>query len=232
MAQTVAQSPGLDAMAISIQAVIEDLIVVADIGLTSDGSSVQAPLFQDKKIVLDLTPREDDWLPITMANAETITHYEGESPKSLCIAVKVSDLDAYHLDLIDAKIREASGHKPIQDRVIWRNMHVGEGTVVLSLVLEDTAVPTPLRFIVNGEFKKGTGQAFLDECRGDVPWENIKCKAKVLLECIHQTADYVTVTVTVLSIIFATTPKRAVVDYSAEEEAMALRSAKRFKYQF
>lgn len=226
-------------MAVTIHAVNEDAIRVAEIGMASDGSTIRAPFLGDKKIILDLTPEEDDWLTVVAANSETIAHHTGEVSQSLCVAVEVEEEDAKQLTRIDQAIRRAWGYNTNTHRIFWKDINEGcmsgnegTGSMLLHLVLENSAAPTPLRFITHGVIKKGMGRTFLDECRGNIPWQDYKCKAKVLLECIHQTDDYINVTVTVLSIIFAAPPKRVIVDYAADEEAAALRSAKRFKYQF
>ena len=227
------QSPSCIAMALPLKDVQTDEIRVAELGLASDGTSIMAAFLGERqKLILDLTPLEDDWLPITAANLDALPHHTGESVQSLHMAVKLNSTDEEYLNKIDAAIRGASGFKPTQDRVIWKSLHAGEGKMVLNMVLEGSAAPTPLWFISGGAVKKGTGLAFLNERRGSVPWKDFMCKVKVLLECIHRTEECITVTVTVLGVIFAPTSKRTAIEYEADEEAAALRSAKRFKYQF
>ena len=220
------------AMALPLRDVQVLKIRVAELGLASDGTSILAPFLGEQKLILDITPLEDDWLPITAANMDALPHHVGESAQSLHVAVKLNDAEVEHLSKIDAAIRGASGFKPTRDRIIWKSVHGGEGKIVLNMVLEGSAAPTPLWFISSGTIKKGTGLAFLNERRGSVPWKDFMCKVKVLLECIHRTEECITVTVTVLAVIFAPTPKRTIINYAADEEAAALRSAKRFKYQF
>ena len=65
--------------------------------------------------------------------------------------------------------------------------------------------------------KKGVGQTFLQECLGGDTLKDYRCKAKVLLECIHETPESISITLTMLSAIFVPVPKRCVVDYSADE---------------
>ena len=226
------QACSCDAMALPVKDVALRSIRVAELGLASDGTSIMAPFLGERKLILNLTPLEDDWLPITAANMDTLPHHEGEAAKSLHVVVKLNGANVERLDSIDTEIRRASGYKPIRDRIIWKSIHCGEGKMVLNIVLEESAAPTPLWFISGDIVKKGTGQAFLNECRGSAPWQDFKCKAKVLLECINRTEECIAVTVTVLSVIFASMPKRTIVDYAADEEAAALRSVKRFKYQF
>ena len=220
------------AMALPLKDVEVRSIRVAELGRASDGTSIMAPFLSERKLILNLTPLEDDWLPITAANMDTLPHHVGETTQSLHVAVKLNEVDVEHLGNIDAAIRRASGYKPTRDRIIWKNIHGGEGKMVLNVVLQGSTAPTPLWFISGGAVKKGTGHEFLNECRGSAPWKDFMCKAKVLLECIHQTEECITVTVTVLSVIFALMPKRTTIGYGADEEAAALRSAKRFKYQF
>ena len=226
------QSHSCVAMALSLKDVQVAILRVAELGLASDGTSIMAPFLGDQKLILNLTPLEDDWLPITAANMDALPHHVGESAQSLHVAVKLNDADVEHLSEIDAAIRGASGYKPTRDRIIWKSLHAGEGKMVINMVLEGSAAPTPLWFISNGTIKKGTGFAFLNERRGTVPWKDFMCKVKVLLECIHRTEECITVTVTVLGIIFAPSSKRVAIGYDPDEEAAALRSAKRFKYRF
>ena len=158
-------------------------------------------LLGEQKLILDLTPLEENWLPITAANLEALPHHVGESAQSLHVAVKLNDADVEHLNKIDAAIRRASGYKPTRDRIIWKSVHGGEAKMVLNMVLEGSTAPTPLWLISGDAVKKGTGFEFLNGCRGSAPWKDFMCKAKVLLECIHQTEECITVTVTVLGVI-------------------------------
>ena len=79
---------------------------------------------------------------------------------------------------------------------------------------------------------KGVGKDFLDSCLEGRRLEDFKRKPKVVLECVHETSDYITITVTVMSIIFAPAPRRALVVHTDEEDAAAIQAAKRFKYEF
>ena len=138
------QSPSCVAMALALKDVQAHKITVAELGLASDGASIMAPFLGDQKLILNLTPLEDDWLPIAAANLEALPHHEGESAQSLHMVVKLSDADVEYLNKIDAAIRGASGFKPTRDRVIWKCLHGGEGKIVLNMVLEGSAAPTPL----------------------------------------------------------------------------------------
>ena len=221
----------LAAMAVTTQSIEVNLIKVAEIGLASDDAPILAPFLGDKKIVIDLTPSADDWLQVTGANAETIAHYEGEAVQSLCMGVTLPMADAEHLELIDNAIRRKAGHSVVTTRTVWKSMNMGEGMMILNLVLDKTsAAPTQLAFITADGIKEGTGRAFLEQCRGDTPWQNFKCAAKVLLEFIHTTPDYMAVVCRPLSVIFAVPPKPLVVLHTAEEKDARIRSAKRFRY--
>ena len=127
-------------------------------------------------------------------------------------------------------MKEVREYSSIRGKVVWKNMHLGR--VVLHLVLADTAQPTVLKFVKNGRMLKGVGKDFLDSCLGGSRLEDFRCKPKVVLECVHETPDYITITVTVLSIIFAPAPRRALVGHTDDEDAAAIQAAKRFKYQF
>ena len=116
------QSPSCIAMALALKDVQAYKITVAELGLASDGASIMAPFLGDQKLILNLTPLEDDWLPITAANLEALPHHEGESAQSLHMVVKLSDADVEYLNKVDAAIRGASGFKPTRDRVIWKSL--------------------------------------------------------------------------------------------------------------
>ena len=55
----VQQSPSCVAMALALKDVQTDEIMVAELGLASDGASIMAPFLGDQKLILDLTPLED-----------------------------------------------------------------------------------------------------------------------------------------------------------------------------
>ena len=111
------QSPSCIAMALPLKDVQVVKVRVAELGLASDGTSILAPFLGDQKLILDLTPLEDDWLPITAANLDALPHHEGESAQSLHVAVKLNDADVEHLSKIDDAIRGTSGFKPTRDRI-------------------------------------------------------------------------------------------------------------------
>jgi len=52
----------LPAMASSLGDIVAQDIKVSEVGLLSDDTSLLAPIYNGRKIVLDLTPGEDDWL--------------------------------------------------------------------------------------------------------------------------------------------------------------------------
>jgi hypothetical protein len=54
----------------------------------------------------------------------------------------------------------------------------------------------------------------------------------VELECIQQANNSISILLTTHAIIFATMPKRSVVDFTADEEVAVIRAAKRLKYRF
>ena len=111
-------------------------------------------------------------------------------------------------------------------------MRRGDQNVILNLVLENSEALTPLRFIQGNTIKKGFGKNFLDACLAGASLQDFHCKAKVELECIQETVDAISITLTVHSIVFAPVPKRIIVDLTAEEEEMMIRAAMRLKYRF
>ena len=114
----------------------------------------------------------------------------------------------------------------------WYGMHHGEGKVILKIVLANSQSPTMLHFIQGGVMKEGFGKAFLDECLSGASLKDFHCKAQVELECIHETAESISVTVTVHSVIFTPMLKRTILRYSTEDKEAIIRASKRLKYVF
>ena len=116
---------------------------------------------------------------------------------------------------------------------MWIDMHRGEGTVILNLLLSGTSSPTALHFIKNEEMVEGEGEDFLkDRVGGNLKdLKKYRCKAVVVLESIHE-GDMVNINLAALSVIFAEAPVRPRFCYSDEEKQAALSAAKRMKYSW
>ena len=222
----------LPAMASSLGDIVAEDIKVSEVGLLSDDTSLLAPIYNGRRIVLDLTPGEDDWLEVSEVNSAPTEHHTGEKTQALHVAVRLSEADAAKLDAIDKTLRKEMGYSVISSGRAWYGMHRGGGKVLLNLIVANSVALTSLRFLQDGILKKGAGQAFLDECLGGAGLKDFYCKVKVELECIQETGDTISVLLTTHSVIFAPVPKRTVVDFTDEEEKAAIRAAKRLKYRF
>ena len=220
------------AMASSLASILTDNIKVSEIGLLVNGTSLLAPFYDNRKVVVDLTPGEDDWLDILGANQTAMPHHEGELTQALHMVVLLNEADATKLDAIERKVQKCIDYKVTPSGKPRYGMHRGSGKVPLNIVLEEFTNLTPLRFLQGGICKKGFGKQFLDNCLNGACIKDFLCKVKVELECIHETEDAFNILLTVHSVIFAPIPKRCLVDFTPEEEAIAIRAAKRFKYQF
>ena len=197
-----------------------------------DGWLVEEPTYLGEKVVLDLTPDEDDWLSVEGVNKELTQHIAGDEALCLCMSVKVSPEDAEKLDAIDRQMKDVCDYSVLRGKVAWKNMHHGGGRVVLNLVLEDSAQPTVLKFVHDGRMLTGRGKDFLTGCLNGKDLTDFKCKARVLLECIHNASDHFMINVTVLSAVFAPRLRRKMVAYSEVEDAAAIRAAARLRYEY
>jgi len=222
----------LPAMAITLESTNILNLTVSEVGVLANETSLLAPFHNGRKIILDLTPNEDDWLEVLEVNGDSMVHHEGETTKALHMAVRLSDNAIDKIDAIEKKIRILMGYSVLGAKKAWYGMHRGGGKVILNLVMSDSATLTPLRFLQGGQLNKGFGQAFLNECMDGTNLKDFYCKAKVELECIHETSDTISILLTVHSVIFAPVPKRSIVDFTDEEEAAVIRAAKRLKYRF
>ena len=233
MAQTPPDSTNLvPNMASSLGEIVAKDIKVSEVGLMGNATSLLAPVYNDRKIILDLTPGEDDWLEVLEVNTTVAAHHEGEDTQALHLAVRVSGDDAAKLDAIEKKVQKEMGYSVITSGKPWYGMHRGGGKVILNLIMASSVAPTSLRFLQDGTLKKGAGPAFLEQCLSGGCLKDFYCKAKVELECIQQADSTISILLTTHSVIFAPVPKRSVVDFTAEEEAAAIRAAKRLKYKF
>jgi hypothetical protein len=228
-------SDSLPAMGAPLASIDLDLVSVATLGLLPDDAVLRAPFVNDVKIILDLTPNDDDWLTVDGVNSSTHLHHEGggSGTEALHISVKMNESDAAQLDAIERKIQQCMGYSVIRSQKVWKTMHRGNGKVILNLMVDDdTAAPSVLRFIQGDTVKKGFGRAFLYECLKPYRLQDFVCKVRVELECIHETESEISILLTVHSVIFAPVPKRVVIDFNGPDELAAQQAAKRIKYRF
>lgn len=221
----------LPTMASSLASIITADICVQEVGSLSDNSSLLAPLHNGSKIVLDLTPGEDDWLEVLACNSDAFQHHESEATKALHLAVRLTEADSAKLDAIEKQVQKVMNYRVIGGKT-WFGMHRGDGKIILNLVVGDSVALTPLRFLQGGAFKKGAGQDFLNKCLEGSGLKDFCCKVKVELECVQQANDAISILLTVHSVIFVPVPKRSIVDYTVDEEEAVIRAAKRLKYRF
>ena len=220
------------AMAASFASLNVSKVTVERIGTLSNDEPLIAPVYDGHKIVLDLTTCEDDWLEILATNATTQPHYENEVAETLHVALKLHEHDAILLDELDKKIMTEKGYSVIKSKLPWYSMNRGKGKVIVNFAMGNTAAPTQLRIFKDGKFTKGTGYAFLQDCLGGDRLQDFVCKAIVEMECIQESSEAINVLITAHSVMLVKIPKRTVVDYSADEEEIAIRAAKRLKYRF
>jgi hypothetical protein len=220
----------LTAMALPLSAIEPQELDGRQFGVTSNGTELWEPTFKGRTIVLDLAPGVDDFLNVQGVDRAQSAHFLGESAQALCMGVSLGYDDRLKLDAIDAKMKRVCNYTSIGGKTIWKNMHCG--VVVLHLVLGDTAQPTVLKFVKDGKMLEGAGKDFLDSCLAGRRLEDFICKPKVVLECVHETPDYITITITVLSVIFVPAARRALVSHTKEDDAAVIQAVKRLKYQF
>jgi len=207
-------------------------VSISELGILSNGATLEAPIYNGSKIILDLTAGEDDWLEIMEANPTVLEHHAGEPTRAMHIAVHLDVASVKQLTDIEKQVQRCKGYSVINSNKAWKGIHRGNGKIILNVVLDWSLALTPLRFVHNGILKKGVGEAFLAECLGESSLTDYQCKVKVELECIHETANDISITLTVHSMILTQMRRRAIVDFTADEEAAAIRAAKRIKYRF
>lgn len=225
----------LSGMARSLADLALEDITVTNLGFRNDGNPLLAPLHQGCKIVLDLTPGDDDWLEVQDVNSAPMDHHSGEAVQALHLAVRLDGSSAAVapvLDQLDKVLQKAMGYSVSKSKKTWYSTHRGNGKIILNIAVQNTVAPTSLRFFQNGRFEKGHGYEFLQARLGGGNLKDYRCKAKAELECIQENDDGFTVLITAHSVIFVPMPKRTVVDYTEEEEKAVIRAAKRLKYRF
>jgi hypothetical protein len=210
----------------------EDEVTMGVIGAVGDAVPLQVPLYEGEKIVIDLTPGDDDWLRVINANAEPMKHHELHEAEALHVAVQLSESDAQMLLALDNKIRDAYGYSTMRAAVSWKSMTNRTGKAVMNLVLNSSGAPTRISLLKDDHMLDGEGAEFLNECLQGKPLADFMFKAAVELECIHRTDAQIGVTITVHHLVLTPVPKRTRVEYSQSYLEAALRAAKRIKYQF
>ena len=83
-------------------------ISVGVVGTVGDEVKLQVPLHKGERIVLDLTPGDDDWLHVINANAVAMKHHELHGAEALHMAAQLDEDDAQRLLELNNKIRQAS----------------------------------------------------------------------------------------------------------------------------
>ena len=209
-------------------------VTISTIGLRSDGEPLLAPLYNGAKIVLNLTPDDDDWLEVLDVNSAPMDHHDGEAAQTLHVAVRLdgdSAAAAPVLDKLDMLLQRELGYRT-NSKKAWFPTHRGNGKIILNVAVQKTAAPTTLRFLQSGGFEKGQGQEFLQARLDGGSLKDFRCKAMAELECIQENDDGFTVLITAHSVMFVPLPKRAAVDYTKDEEAAVIQAAKRLRYRF
>jgi hypothetical protein len=221
--------------ALTIQSLKDRKPKVAVLTLLDDGTEVLQPLLlTGQKIVLDLTPQDDDWLEVAQAGRELFPHHEKLDSKALHLLLRLPIKDCDVLQTFEDNLKRAVGYELIETTKgfgagkMWVDMHRGEGEVLVNLMQEDTAQPTQLHVINGGVVASGSGQAFLKAHVDDL--KSYRCKVTVVMECIHE-GDMINVNLTALSAVFAAKPKRPSHSY-ADKLLTFQAAAKRMKYSW
>jgi hypothetical protein len=209
-----------------------DAVTVGIAGAVGDAVPLQVPLYDGEKIVIDLTPGDEDWLRVINANAEPMKHHELHEAEALHVAVQLSEDDAQLLLELDRKIRDASGYSTRNAAVSWKAMTNRNGKTVMNIVLSNSGAPTRISLLKDDHILDGEGADFLNDCLQGRPLADFMFKAAVQLECIHRTDAQIGVTISLHHLVLTPIPKRTRVEYSQSTLEAALRAAKRIKYQF
>jgi len=160
------------------------------LGVRGDGQPLLAPSYNGRRMDINLTPGEDDWLQILDVNGDLSEHHQGDPAQALHLAVQVNQEDAAKLERIDQLMQKQVNYAIIRPgSKPWFGMHHGDGRVVLALLLEDSVAPTILTFLQGDEMKTGAGKAFLDECLNGASLKDFCCKVSVQLECLQCASD-------------------------------------------
>ena len=137
MAQTICDtSTLLPAMASPLTSIDPAKVSIQDLGLLSDGNILLAPSHNGRKIILDLTPGDDDWLEVLTSDSEAFAHLEGEATQALHFGVRLNEADIAKLDAIEKNIQKIMGY-----------------SVILKLVVSNSVAPTSLLFLQGDAFK-------------------------------------------------------------------------------
>jgi hypothetical protein len=209
-----------------------DAVTVGVAGAVGDAVPLQVPLYDGEKIVIDLTPGDDDWLRILNANTSPMKHHVLDEAEALHMAAQLSEDNAKLLLELDNKIRLASGYSTLGDSVSWKAMANRSGKTVMNIVLKNSVAPTRISMLKDDHFLDGAGAEFLNERLQGKPLADFMCKATVELECIHRSNTQIGVTISLHHLVLTPIPKRTRVEYSDTALEAALRAAKRLKYEF
>jgi len=221
-------------MACSLADVMVCSFTLRELGLRADGQPLLGPLYLGKKLVLDLAPGADDWLEVLDVNSAPTDHHAGETTQALHVAVRLDGASAEaapKLDAVDRKLQKEMGYQ-LKSGKTWYNMHRGNGKIILNVAVQNPVAPTVLGFFKGDRFEKGHGMEFLQAHLAGGSLKDYRCKAKAELECIQEDGNSITVLITAHSLMFVPMPKRAVVEYTEEEEAAMIQAAKRLRYRF
>jgi hypothetical protein len=201
-----------------------------------DGAPVLQPRLQGNKIVLDLTPGEDDWLPVVQASTSPDQHHKSYDTKALHMMVALSNNDCRMLDYFEGRLMKKVGYEILRTTEgfgagkMWVNMHRGEGQVLVNLVVGASLFPTELNVIENDRFKEVTTQHFVDSYAPKL--KDYCCKIQVEMEFIQE-AEHINVVLRALVATFALAAKPSHATHRGDKETKEtlLSSAKRMRYR-
>ena len=92
----------------TLSSLTSDAVTVGVVGAVGDDVKLRVPLYEGEKIVLDLTPGDDDWLRVINANAAAMKRRELHGAEALHMAAQLDEDDAQRLLELNNKIRQAS----------------------------------------------------------------------------------------------------------------------------
>ena len=231
----------VDAMAISL----EELGQCAQVKLdpwrcASDGTQIVAPRLGGQALLLNLTPKEDDWLTVRAGfdYAQVWKHHG--SCDTTCFKLHFvfpSGTDLHSLEEVDKRVQrlglahmESTGRNGCNWLPLLRS---GSG-IIGNVVVDHSDAPTRLHFLTDAGVESGEGIEFFTRAIGALKFEDFRYKALAELQFVEvrdeNDVKSMKLAVKVHSLVFAPPPpKETVVSHTSDELESFVRASKKVR---
>ena len=224
---------------------LEELGECAQVGLTpwrcaGDGTQILAPRLGGQALLLNLTPKEDDWLTVRAGFDYTPILKHHGSCDTTCFKLHFvfpHGTDLHSLEELDKRVQRLGmdGMDSVgRNGCNWLPLLRSGSGIIGNVVVDHSDAPTRLHFLTDAGVESGEGVEFFTRAIGALKFEDFRYKALVELQFVEvrdeNSAKSMKLAVKVHSLVFAPpAPKETVVSHTVDELEGFVRASKKVR---